>query len=82
MMITYSIQLQYNFPPESHLNKEFFKKLLKGEKQAYKVTEVQNIIVPKVDELSINKMLNMIKSDKQLMQYLPDEYYKKLTPDR
>ena len=28
------------------------------------------------------KMLEMIKDDVKLKQYLPDEYFKKLTPDR
>lgn len=64
------------------MNKEFFKSLFKGDKKAHKVTEVKHINVPKIDELGINKMLDMVRTDPLVKQYLPDEYYKKLTPDR
>ena len=74
--------MQYYLPPSSHVNKEFFKALLKGEKKANRVTDVKHIIVPKIEELGIIKMLEMIKDDVKLKQYLPDEYFKKLTPDR
>jgi len=50
-------------PPPSHVNKEFFKSLFKGEKKAHKVTDVKHIIVPKLDELGIMKMLEMVKKD-------------------
>ena len=56
--------------------------MLKGEKKAFKVTEVKHIIVPKIEELGIKHMLVMIKDDLKLKQYLPDEYFKTLTPDR
>ena len=64
------------------MNKEFFKSLLKGEKKANKISDVNHIIVPKLDELGIKRMLEMVKGDNQLRQYMPDEYFKKLTPDR
>lgn len=64
------------------MNKEFFKSLFKGDKKAHKVTDVKHIIVPKIDELGIIKMLDMVRTDPLVKQYLPDEYYKKLTPDR
>ena len=64
------------------MNKEFFKSLFKGEKKANKVDDVKHIIVPKINELGINHMLDMIKGDESVRQYLPDEYFKKLTPDR
>ena len=50
-------------PPSSHVNKEFFKALLKGDKKAHKITDVKHIIVPKIEELGIKKMLEMIKDD-------------------
>ena len=46
------------------------------------MTDVNHIIVPKIDELGIKNMLDMVKNDDNLKQYLPDEYFKKLTPDR
>ena len=55
--------MQYYLPPSSHVNKEFFKALLKGEKKANKVTDVKHIIVPKIEELGIMKMLEMVKKD-------------------
>ena len=64
------------------MNKEFFKALLKGDNKVSMVTDVKHIIVPKIEELDIKKMLEMIKDDVKLKQYLPDEYFKKLTPDR
>jgi len=64
------------------VNKEFFKSLFKGDNKAHKVTDVKHIIVPKIDELGIIKMLDMVRTDPLVKQYLPDEYYKKLTPDR
>ena len=43
---------------------------------------MKHIIVPKIEELGIGKMMEMVKNDPLVKQYLPDEYYKKLTPDR
>ena len=48
------------------MNKEFFKSLFKGDKKAHKVTDVKHIIVPKIDELGIKPMLEMVKSDEML----------------
>ena len=45
------------------MNKEFFKSLFKGEKKVQKVTEVQHIIVPKLEELSIKAIFEMVKKD-------------------
>jgi hypothetical protein len=40
--------------------------LLKGEKKATKVNDVKHIIVPKIEELGIKRMLEMIKDDARL----------------
>ena len=48
------------------MNKEFFKSLFKGEKKAHKVTDVKHIIVPKLDELGIKSMMEMVKKDEVL----------------
>ena len=45
------------------MNKEFFKSLFKGDKKAHKVVDVKHIIVPKIDELGIKHMLDMVKGD-------------------
>jgi hypothetical protein len=81
-MLTPSVQLQYHLPPYKQVNKDFFKLLLKDEKRAFKVTQVRQIIVPKLDELGIKYMLQMVKDDEELMMYLPDDYLKKMVPDR
>ena len=57
------------------------RKLFKGEKRAFKVTDVRRIILPLIDELSCKAMLGMIKNDEEVLVYLPDEYLKKLKPD-
>ena len=49
---------------------------------AFKILDVRQIIVPKLDELSIKNMLMMTKGDEELKMYFPDEYYKKLMPER
>ena len=64
------------------MNKEFFKSLFKGEKQVNKVTDVKHIIVPKIDELGIKPMMEMVKGDPKVRAYLPEEYFRKLCPDR
>ena len=48
----------------------------------FKLGEVSHINVPKLDELSVSNILKMTKDDEELKMYFPDEYYKKLTPER
>ena len=69
-------------PPENHTNKDFLKALLQEEKKVFKVTEVKQIIVPKLDELSVKNLQKMTKNDAELQMYFPNEYYKNLAPDR
>ena len=69
-------------PPESHTNKDFLKALLQNEKKVYKITDVKQIIVPKLDELRVKNIQEMTKADDELRMYFPNEYYKKLLPDR
>ena len=38
--------------------------------------------MPRLEELSIKKMTEMMKDDKALAAYLPDEYLKQKTADR
>ena len=45
------------------MNKEFFKALFRGDKKAYKVTDVKHINVPKLDELGIKSLMAMMKDD-------------------
>ena len=83
MSLSYpSLQLQYNLPPSNHVNKEFFKTLLRGEKKVFKVTDVKPIIVPKLDELSVKNMQKQIENDLNIREYFPEYYYKQLAPER
>ena len=76
------LQLQYHLAPESHLNKDFFKKLLMSEKKVFKIAEVRYILVPKLDEMAISQMLPLVQDDAELKKYFPDEYFGGKMPDR
>ena len=58
------------------------RKLFKGEKRAFKATEIKQIQVPLLDELSVKSVLDMVRNDPEVVAYFPDEYLKKLKPDR
>ena len=67
--------MQYALPPENHVTKEFFKQLFRGEKNVFKMHEIRQIIVPKLDEMAVTKMLPLVEDDEQFRSYLPDEYF-------
>ena len=69
-------------PPPAQLNKDFWKALFKDDKRAFKVHEINHIIVPKLDELSVEKMIELMKDDEEVRAYLPEGYFKKVKPDR
>ena len=58
------------------------RKLFKGEKRAIKITEVKCINVPLLDELAVKNVLDMVRGDAEVVAHFPDEYLKKLKPDR
>ena len=66
--------MQCMLPPENQINKEFIKKLYRGEKIIFKIQSVRFINVPKLEELSVTNMLKLVKDDKELLKYWPDEY--------
>ena len=53
-----------------------------GEKKVQKISQVRFIIVPKLDEMSLSKMMELIKDDQALKEYFPDEYFTGKQPDR
>ena len=69
-------------PPEHHVNKDFFKQLFMGNKKLLKLSEVKFIVVPKLDELSVKGIKDLIKDDKIIKEYFPDEFFKNKSPDR
>ena len=46
------------------------------------MSEVNQIIVPKLDEMSMVNMLPLVQDDNDLKMYFPDEYYTGKMPDR
>lgn len=56
--------MQCMLPPENQVNKEFIKKLYRGEKKIHKIENVRFINVPKLEELSVVNMLKLVKDDK------------------
>jgi len=51
-------------------------------KRVLKICDVKHIIVPRLDELSIKHMIEMIRGDAALAMYFPDEFLKGRIPDR
>lgn len=50
-------------PPEHHTNKDWWKALFKDHKKAFKLSVVKSISVPRIDELSVPNLFNMVKDD-------------------
>ena len=63
-------------------NRDFLRKVLKGEKKLLKVSECKFVNVPKFDELGVNNIFPKFKSDPDVMLYLQDDYPKNKYPDR
>ena len=74
--------MQYNVPPSTSANRDFLRKVFKGEKKLLKVSECRFVNVPKFDELSVRNIFPKFKSDPDVMQYLQDNYPKNRIPDR
>ena len=53
-----------------------------GEKFIYRVGEINQITVPILEELSVLKVLEMIKGDDHVQKYFPDEFFTKKIPER
>ena len=68
--------------PIEQLNKDYIKKLFIGEKKAFKISDVKWIIVPRIDELSLKKMIAKCQDHDELWMYFGDEYKVTRLPDR
>jgi len=53
------------------MNKDFLREVLRGDKNLLKLKDIKPIYVPLYAELSVAKMLEKFKDDRQLMMYLP-----------
>ena len=58
------------------MNKDFLKEVLAGKKQLMKKSEVQEVTVPKYDELSVTNLYPMFAKDAEMMSYFPSKYPK------
>jgi hypothetical protein len=61
-------------------NKDFIKQVFINEKILFKVNDVSYIIVPIYEEISVAKVLSMVKDDVDIHSYLPDEFFTKKIP--
>ena len=64
------------------MNREFYKDLMRNNKKLIPIGDVKFINVPKMPELGVRKMFEMIDGDNMLREYLPDNFKKKRTIDR
>ena len=74
--------VQYYLPDEWAINKDFIRAVLAGDKNLFKKNEVDQITVPKYDELSVKTLFPTFKSDKVFMSYFPDTFPKDKGPPR
>jgi hypothetical protein len=48
----------------------------------FKIGQINFIIVPIYEELSVKKILDMVKNESEIISYLPDELLTKKIPER
>ena len=64
------------------MNKDFLKDVFANRKKLLKTDEVRVITVPRYDELSVKNLYDKLKSDEELMVYMPTNLAKSWTIDR
>ena len=64
------------------VNKDFLKDVLAGKKHLLKKADIQQIMVPHYDELSVKRLWPDLKKDAEFLQYFPDVYPKDKGPPR
>ena len=55
---------------------------MKGERKVYKFSELRQIKVPKLPEISIKMVINMVEKDAELRMYYPSDFIKGKKLDR
>jgi hypothetical protein len=50
------------------------------EKILFKVNDISYIIVPIYEEISVTKVLSMVKDDVDIHSYFPDEFFTRKIP--
>ena len=66
--------VQYHMPPIKQVNKDFLRQVFTDEKKLMKKNAVNYIHVPAYDELSVKRLWDDLKNDKQFNIYFQDEY--------
>ena len=64
------------------VNKDFLKDVLAGKKMLLKKADIQQIMVPHYDELSVKRLWPDLKKDAEFLQYFPDVYPNDKGPPR
>ena len=64
------------------MTKDFLKEVLAGEKQLLKKSEVNEITVPKYDEISVTALYPHFAKDEEFLSYFPSKYPKGKGPPR
>ena len=53
-----------------------------GKKKVLKISQVRFIAVRRIEELSVKRMVNLVKDDASIAEYMPDEFFENKTPYR
>jgi hypothetical protein len=48
----------------------------------FRINQINYILVPIYEELSVKKILDMVKNESEIISYLPDELLTKKIPER
>jgi len=54
------------------MNRDFLRKVLKGQKRLLPMKDVRAIVVPKFDELAVTKVFPLLQDNAAFMSYFPD----------
>ena len=64
------------------LNHDFLKLILAGRKRLIPLKDVKWVVVPKFEELAVDKMMKLMEKDADFMSYFPDKLPKGRTASR
>ena len=68
----FSESLQLYVPPPFMMHRDFMKQVLAGKKKLKALKEVQRVVVPKYEELAVEKVFPQVSRDPAVMVYFPD----------
>ena len=61
-------------PPQTDFNKIFVQQILTGDKKVLRRANVRSIAMPHYDELSAKKIIELVREDALVQQYMKDEW--------